>query len=468
MSADRIRKTQGANRRPWALAAAVARAGGRLYGADTPFRGVGTDSRTDLHGRLFVALRGERFNGHDFAGAAVEHGAAALLVDHRLDLDVPQWVVDDTRLALGRLAAVHREDFRGRIVAVTGSNGKTTCKEMIAAVLAQVGRVRATRGNLNNDIGLPLTLLEAVDEDYLVLEMGANHAGEIAYLTGIARPDVAVITNAGRAHLEGFGSLEGVARAKGEIAQGLPSDGSFIVPSDSPWLGLWRELAAGRPILTCGPDEDAAIRVPLEGVVTRWDDAGFRTGFRVTARGRTSDLELSLAGIHNVRNACIAVAVSQVLGVATDALGAGLAAMRPVRGRLFPRTGPRGLRLIDDTYNANPDSVLAAIDVLMDLPGRHLLVLGDLGELGPEATQLHRQLGEAAHRAGVDALYSVGVLSRAAAEGFGHGARHFLDQSGLIAALQADLAEGDLVLVKGSRLAAMERVADALCAAEEG
>jgi UDP-N-acetylmuramoyl-tripeptide--D-alanyl-D-alanine ligase len=463
MSAGQGRDRQLERLKRWTLRAAAARAGGEIRGADAAFRGVGTDSRRDLKGQLFVALRGERFDGHDFARSAVDAGAAALLVDHPLDLSIPQWVVDDTRLALGRLAAAHRDDFRGRIVAVTGSNGKTTCKEMIAAVLGQAGSVRATRGNLNNDIGLPLTLLGADDEDFLVLEMGANHAGEIRYLTSIARPDVAVITNAGRAHLEGFGSVEGVARAKGEIAEGLPARGTFIVPSDSPWIGLWRGLAAGRPMLTCGPDAAADVRAPLEGVTSHWGEDGFRTRFQVKTGERVLDLELSLAGIHNVRNALIASAVALALGVGAEALRSGLAVMRPVPGRLFPRIGAGGVRIIDDTYNANPDSVLAAIDVLTGLRGRHLLVLGDLGELGSDAPALHRQLGETARQVGVDALYAVGELSAVAAEGFGRGARHFPDQSALIAALRADLGSGDLVLVKGSRLAAMDRVADALC-----
>jgi len=453
---------------PWTLSRAADRAGGRLRGADAGFEGVGTDSRRDLDGKLFVALRGERFDGHDFAKAAAARSAAALMVDHALDLAIPQWIVDDTRLALGRLATAHRDDFRGRVVAVTGSNGKTTCKEMVASVLGRSGRVRATRGNLNNDIGMPLTLLEARDEDFLVLEMGANHPGEIGYLTDIARPDVAVITNAGRAHLEGFGSLEGVAKAKGEIARGLPADGTFIVPSDSPWTGLWRVLAAGRPMLTCGPGDSADVRVNLDEVASRWDETGFSTGFRVTSRGRSLDLELALAGAHNVRNALAAAAVAHVLNIVDDDLRAGLAAMQPVPGRLFPRFGYGGLRLIDDTYNANPDSVIAAVDVLMGLPGRRVLVLGDLGELGPDALHLHRQLGAEAYAAGVDVLYSTGELSVAAAEGFGKDARHFSERSGLIAALRHDLDEGDVVLIKGSRLSAMDRVADALCCAQGG
>ena len=470
----------------WTLSQAIARVGGRLSGADVDFRGVGIDSRQPLDGRLFVALRGERHDGHDHAAAAREAGAVALMVERPLAVDLPQWQVADSRLALGRLAAAHREVFTGRVVALTGSNGKTTTKEMIAAILAQAGRVRATRGNLNNDIGLPLTLLEVGEEDFLVLEMGANHPGEIAYLTAIARPEVVAITNAGRAHLEGFGSLEGVARAKGEIVQGLCPGGTFVFPADSPWAGLWRQLAADRACLTCaapgmapgpglGPgcevDTGADLVVDLSAVRTRWDEAGFLTTFRVTgpALDRDLDLDLSLAGAHNVRNALVAVAMARALGLTPDLIRAGLATMGPVPGRLFPRQVPGGPRLIDDSYNANPDSVEAAIAVLLALPGRPVLVLGDLGELGPEARELHHRLGEVARVAGVAALYTVGSLSAAAAEGFGAGqARHFTDQAELIARLRQDLAPGDLILIKGSRRSAMDRVADALCAPWEG
>ncbi|MFZ1576395.1 MAG: UDP-N-acetylmuramoyl-tripeptide--D-alanyl-D-alanine ligase [Chromatiaceae bacterium] len=452
----------------WTLDQAVARVGGRLLGADEGFRGVGIDSRQDLSGRLFVALPGERHDGHDFAASARDQGASALMVQRPLAIDLPQWQVEDTRLALGQLAAAHRERFAGRVVALTGSNGKTTTKEMIAAILGQAGRVRATRGNLNNDIGLPLTLLEAGEEDFLVLEMGANHPGEIAYLTGIARPEVAAITNAGRAHLEGFGSLEGVARAKGEIVAGLRQDGIFIFPAASPWTGLWRELAGARTCLTCGPSGAADLSVDLAAVETYWDEAGFRTCFQVTATGLVLDLELALAGAHNVSNALVAVAMAQTLEIAPETIAAGLAAMRPVPGRLFPRRVPGGPRLIDDTYNANPDSVEAAIAVLMSLPGRHLLVLGDLGELGPEAPELHHRLGQAAREAGVNVLYTVGTLSAEAGAGFGPGARHFSGQAELITTLRQDLDSGDLVLVKGSRRAALDRVADALCAQPEG
>jgi len=449
----------------WTLSEAAARIGGRVAGPDVRFDAVGTGSRGDCTRQLFVALRGARFDAHEFVAQAGRQGAAAALVDHRVDVDIPQLIVDDTCLGLGRLAAAWREHVRGRVVAVTGSNGKTTCKEMIAAVLGQVGLVHATGGNLNNHIGLPLTLLAARDQDFLVLEMGANHPGEIAYLTAIGRPDIAVITNAGSAHLEGFGSLEGVARAKGEIAQDLPADGTFIVPSDVPWTGLWRELAAGRRVLTCGPDADADVRVETDGIRGVWDQDGFRTRFKVQVGGRELELELGLAGMHNIRNALVAVAVARVLGVGPEAIRAGLADLKPVPGRLCPRQCPDGLRLIDDSYNANPDSVRAAIEVLVGLPGRHWLVLGDLAELGPDTEALHRDLGAAARAAGVEVLYTVGILGALAAEAFGPDGQHFHDQASLISALRGRLGPQDLVLVKGSRAAAMEHVADAICEA---
>lgn len=446
----------------WTLTEAAARIGGRVEGADVRFDAVGTDGRGDCTGQLFVALRGARFDGHGFVAQAWRQGAAAALVDHRVDVDIPQLVVDDTRLGLGRLAAAWRQRIKGRVVAVTGSNGKTTCKEMIAAVLGRVGSVHATGGNLNNEIGMPLTLLAARDQDFLVPEMGANHPGEIAYLTDIGRPDIAVITNAGHAHLEGFGSLEGVARAKGEIVRGLPPDGAFIVPSDSPWVDLWRGLAAGRRVLTCGPDAAADVHAEVHGIRSVWDEEGFRTDFTVRVGGSNPALTLGLAGRHNIRNALLAVAVATVLGVEPAGIRAGLAGLQPTPGRLYPGRGVGGPRLIDDSYNANPDSVRVAIEVLMGLPGPHWLVLGDLEELGPDAEALHRGLGADARAAGVDALYTVGTLSALTAEAFGPGGRHFHDQAALISALRAGLGPDDLVLVKGSRRAAMEKVADAL------
>ncbi|SDX06967.1 UDP-N-acetylmuramoyl-tripeptide--D-alanyl-D-alanine ligase [Thiocapsa roseopersicina] len=458
----------------WSLAEAVARAGGRLEGEDRRFVSVGTDSRADCSGQLFVALRGERFDGHDHVAAARAAGAVAAMVDHPLPVDLPQWIVEDTRSGLGALAAAWRDLFPGRIVAITGSNGKTTVKEMVAAILGQVGSVRATRGNLNNDIGMPLTLLSARDEAFLVLEMGANHHGEIGYMTDIARPDVALITNAGRAHLEGFGSVDGVARAKGEIARGLPTDGVFVFAGDSPYADLWRELAEDRRVLTFALEDPADLREDLQAdlradrsqIRVEWTEAGFGTHVVAHHDGKAIPIDLRLAGEHNARNALAAAATALALGIAPGAIQAGLATLMPVKGRLYPhRCGEVGV--IDDTYNANPDSIAAAIQVLAGLSGRRWLVLGDLAELGPEADALHREIGERARDAGIDRLFSVGVLSMSATSAFGDGARHFTDQGDLVRALRTALSAGDRILVKGSRSARMEQVVEALCAVGE-
>jgi UDP-N-acetylmuramoyl-tripeptide--D-alanyl-D-alanine ligase len=446
----------------WSLGPACERVGGRLLGADASFTAVGTDSRADCTGQLFVALRGERFDGHDFVAAAADRGAAAALVDHPLPLDLPQWVVEDTRLALGRLAAAWRERFPGRVVAITGSNGKTTVKEMLAAVLSQAGPTGATKGNLNNDIGMPLTLLSARDERFLVLEMGANHPGEIAYMTAIGQPEVALITNAGRAHLEGFGSVEGVARAKGEIVQELAADGVFVVPGDSPYTDLWRNLAGTRRVSTFGLDAPADLWAARAEVEVRWDREGFRTLFTAHHKGGAEHLELRLAGVHNVRNALAASAAALALGVGWEAVRAGLSGLAPVPGRLYPRA--RGeWRLIDDTYNANPDSLAAAVAVLTALPGRPWLVLGDLGELGEYSADLHREVGRQARASGVERLLCVGPRAADAAEAFGSGAERFADQAALIAFLRSAMTADTPVLVKGSRSARMEQVVKALC-----
>jgi UDP-N-acetylmuramoyl-tripeptide--D-alanyl-D-alanine ligase len=306
--------------------------------------------------------------------------------------------------------------------------------------------------------------------------MGANHPGEIAYMTGIGRPEVALITNAGRAHLEGFGSLAGVARAKGEIALGLPPDGVLVVPGDAPYTPLWRELAAGRTLRTFGLDGAAGPMVGADAgadlsadpgtIAVRWDEDGFRTTFTARHAGQAQPLELRLAGLHNVRNALAATAAALALGVGFDAVRAGLLALGPVPGRLYPRRHA-GVRVIDDSYNANPDSLAAAIAVLMGLRGRHWLVLGDLGELGPQSLDLHREIGARARAAGVEQLLSVGTQSAAAAAAFGAPAEHFSDQAALIARLRPALGPEDLVLVKGSRTARMEHIVNALCGGME-
>ncbi len=451
----------------WTLGETARAIGARLVGADVTYDGVTSDSRGDCHGRLFIALQGERFDGHDFVTDATTNGAAALLVDRPLYIDLPQLIVKDTRLALGRLAAAWRDRIPAHVIAITGSNGKTTVKEMTAAILSQAGATRATEGNLNNDIGMPLTLLAARDEQFLILEMGANHHGEIGYMTDIARPDVALITNAGRAHLEGFGSVEGVAHAKGEIARGLPSDGTFVVMADVPWTPLWQQLADGRPLLTFGTGPNAQVRASENAITQTWDEDGFRSRFTANINGQALEIALPLAGSHNVRNALAAIAGSTALGVDPALIRAGLEQLTPVKRRLQPRHSRTGAKLLDDSYNANPDSLAAAVDVLTALPlppgGRHLLVLGDFGELGPDSTEVHHEMGAAARASGASALYGVGTLSRHAVDGFGDGARHFADQHALIDALLAETGPADVLLVKGSRMSAMDCVADALC-----
>jgi UDP-N-acetylmuramoyl-tripeptide--D-alanyl-D-alanine ligase len=388
------------------------------------------------------------------------------MVDHPLPVDIPQWVVADTRLGLGQLAAAWRQRFAGRVIAITGSNGKTTVKEMLAAILAQVGWVLATRGNLNNDIGMPLTLLSVRTEEFLVLEMGANHPGEIGYLSRIAQPDVALITNAGHAHLEGFGSLDGVAEAKGEIAGGLNETGVLVVPGDAPYLDLWRELAAGRQVLTFAVDAPADVSTTTDSLRTLWDDAGFRTEFVARSGERQLSLLLHLAGAHNVRNALAATAAALALGIDDTAIYDGLATLQPVKGRLYPRQG-QTCAVIDDTYNANPDSIAAAVAVLAQLDGRRWLVLGDLAELGEDAAQLHEEIGRLTRAAGIEHLITVGTLSARASTAFGEGGRHFVDQAQLLAWLVPQLHAADRVLVKGSRSARMERIVNALCAGME-
>jgi UDP-N-acetylmuramoyl-tripeptide--D-alanyl-D-alanine ligase len=349
---------------------------------------------------------------------------------------------------------------------VTGSNGKTTVKEMIAAMLGQQAPVLATRGNLNNDIGMPLTLLGLREERYAVLEMGANHAGEIAQMTRIARPDVAVITNAGAAHLEGFGDLDGVARAKGEILAGLPAQGTAVLNADDRYLGFWQGLSTGKRCLTFGFHPRAAVRCNRTAVETAWTETGFLTRFRVQSQHGEFPLEMQLAGEHNLTNALAACAACLALEHPLSHIQQGLLQLAPVTGRLQTRISSSGLRLIDDSYNANPDSMAAAISVLRSAPGRRWLVMGDLAELGEAAASLHARIGEMAKTAGIERLWCCGPLSRAAAEHFGPAGRHFADRQSLAAALLESLASGDTVLVKGSHSSQMEQVVEALLEAD--
>ena len=431
---------------------------GKLRGDDRGFDGVSTDTRTLQRDELFVALRGPHFDGHDYLDIAQERGAAAALVARTTATRLATVQVDDTLRGLGHLARQWRLRCRARMVAVTGSNGKTTLKEMVAAILVRRGTVLATRGNLNNDIGVPLTLCRLRDERFAVVEMGASHAGEIDYLTGLVQPDVAVLNNAGRAHLEGFGSLEGVARAKAEIIHGLGADGTFVFNADDRFAPLWRELAAGLRQRTFGVVQPADVSSPVAAYAVVWQGGRFEARFPVSCDRGEVELCLQLAGEHNRLNALAAVAAALAAGAELDDAQQALAGLRPVAGRLCPLAGINGARLIDDSYNANPESVVAALRVLAAAPGRRTLVLGDLAELGGDARRLHRQLGERAAELGIDRLLTVGELSGLAGEAFGGAHRHFADRTGLADELSGALSDEDSVLIKGSRSARMDEV----------
>jgi len=431
-----------------------------VTGGDVACARVETDTRKLTPGCLFVALRGANFDGHDFVEKALALGAAAVMVDQAYaarcvpkPLPGPALVVADTRIALGQLAAWWRSTQSARLVAITGSNGKTTVKEMLAAICrAEAGEaaVLATQGNFNNDIGMPLTLLRLTPAHrFAVIEMGMNHPGEIDYLTRLACPDVALVNNALRAHLAGLGDLEAVARAKGEIYVGLKADGVAIVNADDPHAGVWRVLAASHRTLQFGFAAEADVRVP--------GDATGNALVLLTPSGRI-ETTLAVPGRHNLGNAAAAAAAALALDISTDAIARGLAAYAGVKGRLQSHACVHGAVLIDDTYNANPDSVLAAVAVLAARPGQRLLVLGDMGELGPDAHLLHREIGAKAKAAGIDRLLCLGELSLHAVQAFGAGGMHFERIEELLAEIEQALAPEVTVLVKGSRFMQMERV----------
>ena len=436
---------------------------GEATGADVAFTAVSTDSRQLSPGALFVALTGPNFDGHDFIAVARERGAVAALVSRPVADPLPQLRVADTRLALGQLAAVWRERFTGPLIALTGSNGKTTLKEMIAAILRGRGPTLATEGNLNNDIGVPLTLLRLNGEHACaVIEMGANHPGEIAYLTDLARPDVAIINNAGPCHLEGFGDLAGVARAKGEIFQGLRPNGVAVINRDDEYADYWVGLNPGRRIVDCGLDHPAAVRGEI------LDSASNR--FRLSVDGGEIAIQLPLPGRHNVRNALAAAAATLAVGATLEEIRRGLESLRGVGGRLQRLPGRHGGAVIHDAYNANPASLAAALEAVGSGLGRKWLVLGDMRELGPAADALHARSGREARVAGFERLYALGEHSRAAVAAFGTGGLHFEDVDALVADLHRDLQQGGesaVVLVKGSRGMRMERVVAALVEAGE-
>jgi UDP-N-acetylmuramoyl-tripeptide--D-alanyl-D-alanine ligase len=439
------------------LSFAAAAMHGELHGADRAFNGVSTDTRSIREGELFVALSGPNFDGNKFVSQAHSKGAAGAVVASLVQEDIAQITVDDTRIALGRLAAAWREENSLTVVGVTGSNGKTTLKELVAACLSSVASTLATEGNLNNDIGVPL-MLSRIEEShqFAVLEMGANHAGEIAYLTGLVKPDVVAITNAAAAHLEGFGSIEGVAHAKAEILQGEPRPSVAVLNADDQYYEYWLSLVEDVDLVSFGLGEDADIRAD------QIETAAGQTHFTLHLLDTTIEIALPLPGEHNVRNACAAAAIATALDVPPETIKAALEAVNPVSGRMTPLRGRHGAALYDDSYNANPLSVIAAAEFVASLPGESWMILGDMFELGEDAARIHGEVGASIRAAGVDRLFAVGDMCRHASDEFGDGADWFDSVESLVGELRDAVDEGVNVLVKGSRGMRMERVVDAL------
>lgn len=431
---------------------------GEMSGKNVTYNMVSTDTRTLQPGDLFVALTGPNFDGHDFIATAKEKNAAAALVSKQIPSEIPILHVEDTRKALGKMAKFHRNQFDLPIVAITGSCGKTTTKTMVSSILSQKASTLSALKSLNNDIGVPLTLLRLTPEHkYAVIEMGANHPGEIHYLTHIARPFVAMVNNVAPAHLEGFGSVKGVASAKSEIFEGLVDGGYAVINADDEYASFMHDRARGNNIITYGIQNPADIYA--RNVLL--DESGY-PNFTLIRGNEKIEVTLTVLGEHNVMNALAAAAVSTALGLDLQTIKSGLENMEPVDMRLIRREGKNGSVIFDDTYNANPLSFDAALRVLARNKGDKILVIGDMGELGSNADKYHQEIGLKAKNLGINKLYAVGNFTRLAVEAFGTRARHFTSHEFLITALLDSLAPGVAVLVKGSRKAQMETVVKAI------
>ena len=437
---------------------------GTLLGADVAIQSVGTDSRAIVSNQLFVAIKGDHFDGNQFAETAIKQGAAAVLVSDTQAKVRPSILVADTRIALGQLAHYWRKQFDIPVIAITGSNGKTTTKEMLSAILSAIlsaatkdtASVHATAGNLNNDIGMPLTLLKLRQEHaYAVIEMGMNHLGEIDYLTRIAEPTVALINNAGIAHIGELGSRENIAKAKAEIFNGLKANGVAVINADDAFCDFWQSLNSSKKVITFGLNHTADVTATYQEI------DGVNHIQLTTPTGSVS-FSLHILGKHNVSNALAASAAAVALGVSNQAIANGLQNMQAVHSRLQRKAGLNGAQLIDDTYNANPDSMKAAIDVLAAMDIQSVFVMGDMGELGADAAQMHAEIGLYAKQKGIAELLAFGDLSAIAATSFGSGAQHFLVLEDMIAKAKSLMQKNVTVLVKGSRFMKMERVVNAL------
>jgi len=434
---------------------------GSLHGEDKTFTSVSIDTRSLQPGALYFALKGERFDGHEFINQAQQSGAVAAVVNNvcmeNSLANLPQIQVNDTRKALGRLAAAWRKAFRGTVVGITGSNGKTTVKEMTAAILAKRGDVLATQGNFNNDIGLPLTLLRMEkDEEFAVIEMGANHHGEINELAHITNPDVALITNAGSAHLEGFGSLKGVAEAKGEIYSGLTANGVAVINADDKFGEYWSGL--------CKNNKQYRFALENTDVDVKGEWQPISTGglLKIKTDHEQCEIKLSVVGQHNAMNALAAAAASLAAGATLSDVQSALTEFKAVKGRLNIHKTDSGACIIDDTYNANPASLDAGLNVLKDMPGEHWLVLGDMGELGENAERHHFDVGVKANESGVNCLYATGDNSKASVKAFGEHAKYFKTHDELIKFLKNNMHDNLNILIKGSRYMKMEIVVESL------
>ena len=432
---------------------------GKLLGPDVNYTGLSIDSRSIKPHELFIAIRGEKFDGHNFIELAKQRGAAGAVVDHVIETDLPLVVVQDTPKSLGELAKQHRREFSIPIIALTGSCGKTTTKEMVRSILAEVGPVLTNFKNFNNDIGLPLTLLNLTTQHcYAVIEMGANHAGEIEYLTHITQPNVALITNIGPAHLQGFGSIAGVAQAKAEIFSGLVKNGVAIINADDKFADTLRKKCVPFRVVRFGLSDATDffatnIQMDVDG------KASFLLHF---PNGKEMMISLSLPGQHHVLNALAAAAAASQVGIELSFIKSGLEKMQPVPGRVIVSKTKIGATLIDDSYNANPSSVAVALKLLAHYSGQRIFVMGDMGELGQNAVDYHRQIGQIAKELNIDDVYTCGDLSKETAKAFGANAKHYPNHQELILALKPRLQENVTILIKGSRSAQMEKVAAAL------
>ncbi len=449
-----------------------------------------TDSRALQMGEVFLALKGPNFDGHRFLKKVEHLGCSAVIVDHlfiqndsqpdneQAQLKIPQIVVKDTRIALGKIAAYIKTKVAPKTVGITGSSGKTTVKEMVAAILSRLGNVLATNGNFNNDIGVPLTLLRLEKQhDFAVIEMGANHLGEIAYTTDLVKPDVAIINNIAAAHLEGFGDLCGVARAKGEIFEGLPNNGIAIYNQDSKYASKWqwrlvdknvRRFSCQQPVIKDLSEAADVYSADVYSTKVKLVSNGCAK-FTLNTKDDSTEIKLTVPGKHNVCNAVAAATIALEFGASLDDIRLGLAQMAPVKGRLNIHQLTDDFKLIDDTYNANVESVKAATDLLASYQGQQILILGDMGELGSVARSYHQEVGEYAQQQNLDYLLTLGVLSQSSTDAFNQGneakskGQHFSSREQLLIKLKAILSNEQQpisILVKGSRSAHMEHVVE--------